>query len=353
MIPLLKKQNGSAMILLTLILTALIGFTALITDVGNVMVEKQKMQNAIDAASIAAAQELPDASRARDVANEYIQLNGYQPSDIEVTFSEDNNSIQISGTRVVNFYFAKLLGKNNTTIRPSATAECGSMGGAFDYVLFSGSKTTQLVLNGSNQTIQGSSHTNKNFIANGSKIAISGSCEAMGTITINGSQNSVGSRVPNASFVEMPDFSEALKLQAEQAGQAYTGSKTYCGSNISVDSPIYVDGNLTVNGSHFKGKGSVLVTGNITFNGSNLNQSSDDAVCFYSKRGNITVNGSNSTFDGILYAPGGSIIMNGSNQTVNGRVIGNTVTINGSNLSILGGSNELNSLPSHSVRLIR
>ena len=71
----------------------------------------------------------------------------------------------------------------------------------------------------------------------------------------------------------------------------------------------------------------------------------DDAVCFCSKSGNIIINGSNATLDGILYAPGGSIIMNGSNQTVKGRVIANTVTINGSDLKIIGGTSGLASLP--------
>jgi hypothetical protein len=45
--------------------------------------------------------------------------------------------------------------------------------------------------------------------------------------------------------------------------------------------------------------------------------------------------------------------MNGSNQTVNGRVIGKTVTINGSNLKIQSGTNELKSLPSSGFKLVK
>ncbi len=97
-------------------------------------------------------------------------------------------------------------------------------------------------------------------------------------------------RFPHADFVDMPDFSETIRLQAEAAGQVYIGNKTYNGSSIVVD-PIYVNGNVTVNGSSFVGKGCILATGNITFNGSNLNASTSDAVCFYSKNGNIIVNG--------------------------------------------------------------
>ena len=349
----LKSNKGSMMIIYALALTTLLGFCALVTDIGTVIIEKQKFQNAVDSTSLAAAQDLPDITEAQNTANQYIQLNGYTPEDISVTFENSNKTILINGTKTINYYFARLLGIDNTTIHPSATAECVSIGGAFNYVLFSGSKTTTLTINGSSQYIGGSSHTNKNFVANGSKLTITGACEAMSTITVNGSQININSKVPYAPFVDMPDFSETIESQAEEAGQKYSGNKNYNGSDINIDSPIYVDGNITVNGSHFRGKGCVLATGSITFNGSNLNESSDDAVCFYSKSGNITINGSHAVFDGILYAPDGSITMNGSNQTINGRVIANAVTFNGSNLSINGGTNELMSLPSHGVKLVK
>lgn len=349
----LKSNKGSMIILYAAAVTLLIGFCAVVADIGLVISEKQSFQNAIDASSLAAAQELPDTSDAVDVANQYITLNGYTPADISITFSDANRTININGTKTVNYYFARIFGLNSITVYPSASATFGTIGDAFDYVLFSGSTNTTLTLNGSTQYVQGSSHTNKNFIANGSKLTITGACEAVTTVTVNGSNIDIGNRLPNSPYVSMPDFSETIRLQAENAGQMYSGNKTYNGSNMNVDEPIYVDGNLTVNGSHFKGKGCVLVTGNITFNGSNLNESTEDAVCFYSKNGDITINGSHAAFDGILYAPNGRITMNGSNQTVNGRVIGNTVTFNGSHLRIIGGTNELKSLPASGVKLIR
>lgn len=349
----LKNNTGSVVVIFAVMLTALLGFCALVSDIGMVLIEKQKLQNAIDSASLAAAQELPDTSKAFDIANEYIQLNGYNPTDVSITFSSDNKSINIVGSKTVNYYFARLFGFESTAVHPSASATLENMGDAFNYVLFSGSQTTTLTLNGSNQFIDGSSHTNKNFVANGSKLTITGICEAMTTITVNGSQININSRLPNAPYVNMPDFSETIKLQAQQAGQYFNGNKTYNGSNMDVNSPIYVNGNITVNGSHFQGQGCVLATGNITFNGSNLNESTNDAVCFYSKNGNITINGSHAVFDGILYAPNGSITMNGSNQSVNGRVIGNTVTFNGSNLSIIGSAHDLTSLPSKGIKLIK
>ena len=56
--------------------------------------------------------------------------------------------------------------------------------------------------------------------------------------------------------------------------------------------------------------------------------------------------------DGLVYAPSGTIKMNGSNQTVNGRVIGNKVTFNGSNYNITSGTGDLDSLPKSSVKLV-
>jgi len=352
----LKGEKGIVAVVIALLMTVLLGFTALVVDIGLVASEKQKLQNAIDAACLAGAQDLPDTSKATAAANNYVQLNGYQPSDISITFSKtntNNDTINIAGTKKVVYTFAKVFGLESTNVHPVAAALKESMGGAFDYTLFSGSKTTTLILNGSSLYVGGDSHTNQNFIANGLNITITGDCEAMGTVTVTGSSINIQNRFPNSAFVDMPDFSETIRLQAVAAGHVYTGNKTYNGSSIVVNGSIYVDGDVTINGSSFVGKGCILATGNIIFNGSNLNQSTSDAVCFYSKNGNITVNGSSIGLDGIVYAPKGTIIMNGSSQTVHGRVIGNTVTINGSSLTIQSGTNELLSLPLNSVRLVK
>jgi len=348
----INNDKGSVAILCAFVFVILCVMAAFVIDYGIVVVEKDKLQNAIDATALASAHDLPDTSKATATANQYIQLNGFSPSDISINFTNSNNTINIIASKKVDYIFAKVIGLQSTTIRPICAASIQSIGGAFDYSLFSGSTTTTLNLNGSNQYVGGSSHTNDTFVANGSKITITGTCEAMNTVTVNGSQIIIN-RFPNSAYIEMPDFSDAIKQQAQSAGKYYTGNKTYNGSSININESIYVNGDISVNGSKFTGKGCILATGNITFNGSNLNQTSEDAVCFYSKNGNITVNGSSATFDGILYAPNGSIIMNGSSQTVNGRIIGNTVNINGSSLKIIAGSNELSSLHQGKVKLTK
>ena len=350
---LLNSKKGSTTIILALALSVITGMSALVIDLGLVVIEKQKLQNAIDAATLAAAQELPDTARATTVANEYVQLNGYTANDIRVAFSDSNKKISITGTKTVHYIFARVLGFNDTSVLTTAAAVSDKIGGPFNYALFSGSKSDSLNLYGSNFYIEGSTHTNQNFNMNGSNQTITGACEASSAITIYGSDIDVEERVPNAPYVEMPDFSEMIKVAAEKAGQAYVGNKTYNSSNVNVDSPIYVNGNVTINGSGFSGKSVILATGSITFNGSNLNNTGDDAVCFYSTNGDININGSDAVLDGIIYAPKGSVNIYGSNETIHGRIIANVLHLYGSNTRIISGTNELKSLPSGNVKLVK
>ncbi len=348
----LRNNRGTSLVVMTFILTIALGMSAVVVDVARVIVEKQKLQNAVDAVALAAAVELPDIDKAVEIAEHYIEENGYTSSDISITFSDSNTKINIKGIKTIDYVFAKIFGFTSKTTECNASAVTDSIRAAFDYVLFSGSTTKDLIINGSNLYVDGSSHTNRNFLANGSKQTITGVCEAVNNITVNGSQMDIDNRIPHAPFVEMPDFSEQIKSQAEKTGTSYPSSKTYSGSYINVDQPIYVNGDLTVNGSHFRGKGCVLVTGNIVFNGSNLYDSTGDAVCFYSQNGNITINGSNAELNGIVYAPNGTITMNGSNQTIYGRVIGKNLTFNGSGLTVEGNPLDLKSIPGKGSKLV-
>lgn len=349
----ISNNSGVTMVLFAIAATLIMGFAALTIDVGYVMVERQKLHNAVDAATLAAAYELPNTNNAINVANEYMELNGFDDSYIDIHFSNNDRSINVTASKNIDFFFAKTLGFRNMSTTLSSGAELSSLGGAFEFVLFSGSDVDTLALNGSNFFIDGNTHTNNKFSMNGSSQTITGVCEAVSTVKTNGSNIDIGLIVPNAPFVEMPDFSDIIKLQAQESGNTYSGNKSYNGSNINVDDSIFVGGNLSINGSRFAGEGCILAGGDITFNGSNLTQSSDDAVCFYSENGDITINGSNAEIHGIIYAPNGTITFNGSNQSVNGRVIGNKVRINGSSTNIIGGTTDLLSLPSHGVKLTK
>jgi Flp pilus assembly protein TadG len=351
-ISIFKNRKGSTTIIFAMSFIIIAAMSALVVDIGIYTVEKQHFQTAIDAATIAAASDLPDNSKAIATAQHYMVINGFKANDISVNFSHSNRKIILTGTKKVNFTFAKLIGLDSTYLNRKATAELGIVGTAFDYALFSGSRDSQLTLNGSSDYVYGDVHSNYTIVVNGSKITISGQCDAVSSITVNGNKVNIGESTENIEYIEMPDFSEIIKNQASATGTYYIGSQTFNNRNIYIGSSIYVDGDVTIDGSYFIGKGSILATGNITINGSNLNANIGDAVCLYSKAGNITFNGSNSNLDGILYAPNGSITMNGSNQSINGRVIGNSLNFNGSDLNIVASTNDITALPKSYIKLV-
>lgn len=124
-----NNDKGSVIVLLALMMTVLLGSCALVVDVGMAYVQKAKLQNVVDASALAGAQELPDTTSALNVANQYISLNGYSPSDIDVSFINDNNTISVTGSKTINYVFAKVLGFNTGNLNATAAATVSTIGG--------------------------------------------------------------------------------------------------------------------------------------------------------------------------------------------------------------------------------
>jgi len=116
-------NKGNVAILLCLVFTVLLGFTAYVVDIGFIYVEKIKLSNAIDSAVLAASLELPtDDTKARNVAIEYLQKNNVDPSKVTITISADKKSIQMVGTKNVVHFFAPIIGINSTDITAGTKA---------------------------------------------------------------------------------------------------------------------------------------------------------------------------------------------------------------------------------------
>jgi Flp pilus assembly protein TadG len=69
-------ESGAAVVVAALLMTALIGFSAIVIDYGSVAGYKRQLQNAVDAACLAAAQNLPyGTAAAQDTAERYLAAN--------------------------------------------------------------------------------------------------------------------------------------------------------------------------------------------------------------------------------------------------------------------------------------
>lgn len=79
------RQQGQSLIIIILALTGLLAFVGLGIDLGLVYVERVRVSQAADAATLAAAPELPLESAAHERAKVYLQENGYDYSDATST----------------------------------------------------------------------------------------------------------------------------------------------------------------------------------------------------------------------------------------------------------------------------
>lgn len=83
-----KNQQGQTAILFVIMFIVLCGFCALALDVGQIVYQKRKMQNAIDLAVLSGGQELGNnTSHAVEVIKDYWELNGYNRGSITVKTS--------------------------------------------------------------------------------------------------------------------------------------------------------------------------------------------------------------------------------------------------------------------------
>jgi uncharacterized membrane protein len=89
-----KAEQGNVLVMVAVALVALLLMTALVIDVGNLLYRRVHLQNATDAAALAAATEgkkadgyPPDQDAMEKVAIEYIELHGLKANDYELDFT--------------------------------------------------------------------------------------------------------------------------------------------------------------------------------------------------------------------------------------------------------------------------
>lgn len=131
-----KNESGQSLILVTVVIAALIGFAALVVDVGVLYNSKAELQNIADAAALAGAQDLPNASLAIDTALDYVSYNGLKATQNGVTesgdtvtittpYKGDETKIGVECKRQVPYLFAKIFGLSSTEISVHSAAQYG------------------------------------------------------------------------------------------------------------------------------------------------------------------------------------------------------------------------------------
>ena len=123
------QEKGAIGIFMILTVVTTLGLAALVVDVGVILMGRARLKTGLDAACLAASQEMPDTAAATDRFNEYIALNlpansVFSVPETTITFpGELNNSVQASGTLNANLSFMKVLGTSIGTVGGTSEAQ--------------------------------------------------------------------------------------------------------------------------------------------------------------------------------------------------------------------------------------
>ncbi len=372
------RECGQSIVIVVVSIALLCGVAALVVDIGQVTVTQGQLQNAADAAALAAAKSLPDVTAAKNAAKQYAGLNGVDTVNTTATTPYNGNAskIEVVCTRTVQYTFARVIGLNSTVVSARAVAQKSNANGAFGYALFSGGVNSLLGLYTDSFDVTGSVHSNYTLQMNGSTQKVSGDMESVSSfsssvanltiggtcqgssIQINGdaSKINVPTRVQSpAAVITMPTFWQDIKNEATAAGTAYMinswETKLLNGNAINVDSSIYSSGAIQIATCSFSGQGSICAEKNIQLAGNTIKNNSSASVCIYSVNGDISFSTSGLTIYGTLYAPNGTIGIYANNITIYGRVIAKNILITGSNVKIISGSSDLDFMPGGTISL--
>jgi hypothetical protein len=130
------NEKGSVLVLAAAMMVAILGSTALVVDLGTLTLEKIRLQNACDAAALAAARELPSRAWAEFRAFQYLAKNHVHPWESDVDFDEDLTEVTVKASRTKDYYFARVLGHNKGKVHAGSTAIFGSVCAATGVVPF-------------------------------------------------------------------------------------------------------------------------------------------------------------------------------------------------------------------------
>ncbi len=151
---LLKAERGSVFVVAAITIMGVVGSVGLAVDVGRSQMAQNKLQNSLDAASLAAGASL-DSEDLKSVVTKYLQLNfadgnlGATLTDVEVSLSSDQQIITASATATLPTTFMKIFNYNSVTLHANSEITRTNKGMELALVLdttgsMAGSKLTAL-----------------------------------------------------------------------------------------------------------------------------------------------------------------------------------------------------------------
>lgn len=353
------SETGQVLVLFTLAIATIMGFVALTIDVGLILHERRGMQNAADAAALAAVQDLPTSPATAVVAaHKWAADNGYGPSSgatvtVNTPYNGDTASVEVIIEQDTPYVFARALGFNSVSVHARAVAVRDP---GYGYAIFSYNSgcnaPNDLDMSGADFDIQGDIHTNGDLKLSSSDILADGSvtytCDPP---LVSGSNVDASDGFESSAYEDWPiiyDYNDFLPCTFNSGGDmTITKQDTQYWVNDDPNTGTLKPGVYCANGDiTVWGDASGTVTfvskKTVSFTGGSFDLDAYELnVLAYSSfepknqtLSAIKVNATSFTWTGILMAPFGEIQFSAKNaDSDSGSIMGATVKI-----SLSGGS---------------
>jgi Flp pilus assembly protein TadG len=116
-----RGEAGQVLVIVAAAMAGILGFLALVVDVGLLYAERARAMNAAEAAATAGVQWLPgDVAAATATAVDYAQRNGIAAGQTTVTITQSNTQLRVSVRKDVQLFFARVLGINTAPVSGKA-----------------------------------------------------------------------------------------------------------------------------------------------------------------------------------------------------------------------------------------
>ncbi|MBP5433123.1 RHS repeat-associated core domain-containing protein [Ruminococcus sp.] len=128
-----------------------------------------------------------------------------------------------------------------------------------------------------------------------------------------------------------PDYTELLKTRVSYEDKR-SGDTVLKGGQVSIDGSMSVAGKLRIDRTVFSGKGYITADGDIKYDA--VQNPEGTEMFLASNNGDITIQGSDLTMNGAIYAPNGKVEINAKHFTFNGVIIAGQIELNGTDITV-------------------
>lgn len=192
-----------------------------------------------------------------------------------------------------------------------------------------------LSISGYRSNIQGNVYAGNSFNYSGSELSVDGTIRSEGIVNLNGCSSQITTIEEIAPHQDIPDLSEGILARANDLtnldASALSGQ-----TDIVANGYVYSEEDINISSGSFGGEVVIISEGDISVNVDSI--SADGNIVLYSVSGDITVNASQTVFNGLIYAPNGKVSINTYDITVVGRIIANDFSYNGTLLTVTADS---------------